>query len=151
MGVDPLPCGGVTEAEEAAKVSINNELVGGHVEAGEPLTQLSVVVEEIGRFSGVGTQVAPSGRPEQEISTYIGAVSVEVNSTDGVTITVAVPDWPGVRVRVLVVVAGVKLEVGMATENSHSVATFIGEAIGVDEEAPYGVVPTFCAAKTAVR
>jgi hypothetical protein len=37
-------------------------------------------------------QVAPSGRPEQEISTDIGAASADVNSTDGVTVTVADPD-----------------------------------------------------------
>jgi len=95
--------------------------VGGQVEAGEPLGQFSRVVERIWRFSGVGTQLAPSGRPEQEIETDIGAASVEVNSTDGVTVTVAVPDWPGVRVIVLAVEDGVRLV--MATENSHSVAT----------------------------
>jgi len=123
-----LPCGGVAEAEEAAYVSINNELVGGQT----PLRQLSGVVAEIERFSGVGTQVAPSGSPEQEIATYIGAVSVEVNSTDGVTVTVADPDWPGVRVIVLAVVEeGVRLET--ATENSHSAATVTAIA-GVDVE-----------------
>jgi hypothetical protein len=37
-------------------------------------------------------QEAPSGRPEQEIVTNIGAVSVEVNSTEGVTVMMAVPD-----------------------------------------------------------
>jgi hypothetical protein len=37
-------------------------------------------------------QEAPSGRPAQEIVTNIGAVNVEVNSTEGVTVTVAVPD-----------------------------------------------------------
>jgi hypothetical protein len=80
----------------------------------------------------VGTQVAPSGSPEQEIATYIGAVSVEVNSTDGVTVTVADPDWPGVRVIVLAVVEeGVRLET--ATENSHSAATVTAIA-GVDVE-----------------
>jgi hypothetical protein len=77
--------------------------------------------------------VAPSGRPEQEIATYIGAVSVEVYSTDGVTVTVADPDWPGVRVSVPAVVdEGVILE--MATENSHSVATLTAIA-GVEVEA----------------
>jgi hypothetical protein len=133
MGVDPLPCGGVAEAEEAAKVSINNELVGGQAEAGEPLGQLSGVVERISRFSGVGTQVAPSGRPEQEIETDIGAANAEVNSTDGVTVTVADPDWPGVRVSVPAVVdEGEILEI--ATENSHSVATLTRIA-GADVEA----------------
>ena len=128
-----MPCGGVAEAEEAAKVSINNELVGGQAEAGEPLGQLSGVVERISRFSGVGTQVAPSGRPEQEIETDIGAANAEVNSTDGVTVTVADPDWPGVRVSVPAVVdEGVILE--MATENSHSVATLTAIA-GVEVEA----------------
>jgi hypothetical protein len=133
MGVAPLPCGGVAEAEEAAKVSINNELVGGQAEAGEPLGQLSGVVERISRFSGVGTQVAPSGSPEQEIETDIGAANAEVNSTDGVTVTVADPDWPGVRVSVPAVVdEGVILEI--ATENSHSVATLTRIA-GADVEA----------------
>ena len=133
MGVDPLPCGGVAEAEEAAKVSINNELVGGQAEAGEPLGQLSGVVERISRFSGVGTQVAPSGRPEQEIETDIGAANAEVNSTDGVTVTVADPDWPGVRVSVPAVVdEGEIFE--MATVNSHSVAMLTTIA-GVDMEA----------------
>jgi hypothetical protein len=133
MGVDPLPCGGVAEAEEAAKVSINNELVGGQAEAGEPLGQLSGVVERISRFSGVGTQVAPSGRPEQEIETDIGAANAEVNSTDGVTVTVADPDWPGVRVSVPAVVdEGEILEI--AIENSHSVATLTRIA-GADVEA----------------
>jgi hypothetical protein len=133
MGVDPLPCGGVAEAEEAAKVSINNELVGGQAEAGEPLGQLSGGVERISRFSGVGTQVAPSGRPEQEIETDIGAANAEVNSTDGVTVTVADPDWPGVRVSVPAVVdEGEILEI--ATENSHSVATLTRIA-GADVEA----------------
>jgi hypothetical protein len=106
--------------------------VGGQVEAGEPLGQFSRVVERIWRFSGVGTQLAPSGRPEQEIETDIGAASVEVNSNDGVTVTVAVPDWPGVRVRVLAVVdEGVILV--MATENSHSVPTLT--AAGAEVEA----------------
>ena len=128
-----MPCGGVAEAEEAAKVSINNELVGGQAEAGEPLGQLSGVVERISRFSGVGTQVAPSGRPEQEIETDIGAANAEVNSTDGVTVTVADPDWPGVRVSVPAVVdEGEILEI--ATENSHSVATLTRIA-GADVEA----------------
>jgi hypothetical protein len=133
MGADPLPDAGAAEAEEAAKVSIKIELVGGQADASEPLGQLSGVVDRISRFSGVGTQVAPSGRPEQEIATYIGAVSVEVYSTDGVTVTVADPDWPGVRVSVPAVVdEGVILE--MATENSHSVATLTAIA-GVEVEA----------------
>jgi hypothetical protein len=53
----------------------------------------------------------------------MGAVNVEVNSVDGATIMVNDPVWPAVRVRVLVVEAGVKLEVGMVTVNSHSVVT----------------------------
>jgi hypothetical protein len=53
-------------------------LVGGQTEAGEPLGQLSRVVERISRLSGVALQVAPSGRPEQERVTNIGAVNVEV-------------------------------------------------------------------------
>jgi hypothetical protein len=77
--------------------------------------------------------VAPSGRPEQEIETDIGAANAEVNSTDGVTVTVADPDWPGVRVSVPAVVdEGEILEI--ATENSHSVATLTRIA-GADVEA----------------
>jgi hypothetical protein len=53
-------------------------LVGGHVEGSEPLGQLSRVVERISRFSGVELHVAPSGSPEQERVTNIGAVNVEV-------------------------------------------------------------------------
>jgi hypothetical protein len=56
-----------------------------------------------------------------------------VYSTDGVTVTVADPDWPGVRVSVPAVVdEGVILET--ATENSHSVATLTAIA-GVEVEA----------------
>jgi hypothetical protein len=124
MGLELLVCrfAGAAEALEAAYVSITIELVGGQAEAAEPLGQLSGVVARISRFSGVAMQVAPSGRPEQEIVTNIGAVNVEVNSTEGVTVMVAVPDWPAVRVRVFAEVEdGVKLET--ATVNSHSVVT----------------------------
>jgi len=41
MGADPLPDAGAAEAEEAAKVSIKIELVGGQADASEPLGQLS--------------------------------------------------------------------------------------------------------------
>ena len=97
-------------------------LVGGQEEAGEPLGQLSRVEERISRFSGVALQAAPSGSPEQESVTNIGAVNEEVNSTEGTTVMVNDPDWPAVRVRVLVAVeAGVKSE--RATVNSHAVVT----------------------------
>jgi hypothetical protein len=97
-------------------------LLGGQEEAGEPLRQLSGVVERISRFSGVATQAAPSGRPEHESVTNIGAVNVDVNSTDGTTVMVNDPDWPAVRVRVLAADEdGEKPET--PTENSHSVAT----------------------------
>jgi hypothetical protein len=76
-------------------------LVGGHEEAGEPLRQLSGVVERISRFSGVELHAAPSGRPEQERVTNMGAVNVEVYSTDGTTAMATEPAWPAVRVRVL--------------------------------------------------
>jgi hypothetical protein len=97
-------------------------LVGGHVEGSDPVGQLSRVVGSNSRFSGVAMQLAPSGSPEQESVTNIGAVSVEVYSNDGVIVTVSDPAWPGVSVSVLAVVdAGVKLE--SATVNSHSVVT----------------------------
>lgn len=97
-------------------------LVGGQAEAGEPLGQLSGVVGRISRFSGVALQAAPSGRPEQESVTNIGAVNEEVNSTEGTTVMVKEPDWPAVRVRVLAAdEEGEKLET--PTVNSHSVAT----------------------------
>jgi hypothetical protein len=66
-------------------------LVGGHEEAGEPLGQVSGVVERISRFSGVELQAAPSGRPEQERVTNKGADNVEVYSTDGTTVMVNDP------------------------------------------------------------
>jgi hypothetical protein len=107
-------------------------LMGGHAEAADPLGQLSGVVERISTFAGVKLQEASSGRPEQESVTNMGAVNVDVNSTDGVTATVTVPAWPGVRVRVFAVVeAGVILE--MATVYSHCVATFARIA-GVEVE-----------------
>jgi hypothetical protein len=107
------------------------ELVGGHAEGSEPLGQLSVVVGSISRFSGVAMQEAPSGRPEQESVTNIGAVNVEVYSTDGATVTVSDPVWPAVRVRVFAEVeAGVILE--RATVNSHSVATLTSTAVDVE-------------------
>src|ERR1039458_6841735 len=106
------------------------ELVGGHAEGSEPLGQLPGVVERISRFSGMALQVAPSGRPEQESVTNIGAVNVEVNSTEGATVIVNDPDWPAVRVRVLAVEAGLKLET--ATVNSHSVATLTSTADEVE-------------------
>jgi hypothetical protein len=82
-------------------------LVGGHEEVGEPLGQLSGVVERISTFSGVAAQVAPSGRPEQARVTNMGADNVEANSADdGATIIVNDPAWPAVRVRVLAVEAG---------------------------------------------
>jgi hypothetical protein len=81
-----------------------------------------VVVLRISTFSGVKLQEALSGRPAQESVTDIGAVNKEVNSIEGETVTVAVPDWPGVRIRVFAaVVAGMKFE--RATVNSHCVAT----------------------------
>jgi hypothetical protein len=108
-------------------------LVGGQAEAGEPLRQLSGVVERISRFSGVALHVAPSGRLEQESVTNIGAVNEEVNSTDGATVMVKVPDWPAVRVRVLAADEdGEKLET--ATVNSHSVVTLTAIA-GEEDEA----------------
>jgi hypothetical protein len=108
-------------------------LVGGQEEAGEPLRQLSGVVERISRFSGVALQEAPSGRPEQERVTNMGAVNVEVYSTDGATVMVNDPAWPAVRVRVLAAEEdGLKLET--PTENSHSVATLTSTA-GVEVEA----------------
>jgi hypothetical protein len=97
------------------------ELVGGQMDAAEPLRQLLRVVERISRFSGVALHVAPSGRPEQERVTNMGAVNVEVKSTDGTTVMVKDPDWPAVRVRVLAVEAGEKLDI--PTVNSHSVMT----------------------------
>jgi tricorn protease-like protein len=108
-------------------------LVGGQTEAGEELRQPSRVVERISRFSGVELHVAPSGSPEQERVTKMGAVNVEVNSTDGATIMVNDPDWPAVSVRVLAVEEdGVKLEVGIATVNSHSVGTLTSTADEVE-------------------
>jgi hypothetical protein len=97
------------------------ELVGGQAEAGEPLAQISGVVERISRFSGVALQAAPSGRPEQERVTNMGPVSVEVNSMEGTTVMVNDPDWPAVRVSVLAVEEGDKLET--PTVNSHCVET----------------------------
>jgi hypothetical protein len=106
-------------------------LVGGHAEGREPLGQLPGVVERISRFSGVALQAAPSGRPEQESVTNMGAVNVEVYSTDGATVMVNDPAWPAVRVRVLAAVeAGLKLET--ATVNSHSVGTLTGTADEVE-------------------
>jgi len=106
-------------------------LVGGQEEAGEPLGQLSGVVERISRFSGVALQAAPSGSPEQESVTNIGAVNEEVNSTEGTTVMVNDPDWPAVRVRVLAVVEdGVKLE--RATVNSHTVVTLTSTGVEVE-------------------
>jgi hypothetical protein len=119
-------------------------LVGGQEEAGEPLRQLSGVVERISRLSGVAAQAAPSGRPEQERVTNMGAVNVEVYSTDGATVMVNDPAWPAVSVRVLAVEAGEKLET--PTVNSHSVATLTSTA-GVEVEALKPVVPV----KFAVR
>jgi hypothetical protein len=106
-------------------------LVGGHAEGSEPLGQLSGVVERISTFSGVALQVAPSGRPEQARVTNMGADNVEVNSTDGTTVMVNEPAWPAVRVRVLAVETGEKLET--PTVNSHCVATLTAIA-GVEVE-----------------
>jgi hypothetical protein len=124
MGLEPFlrRFVGAAETLEAAYVPITIELVGGQAEGAEPLGQLSGVVGRISRFSGVEMHEAPSGSPEHEIVTNIGAVSVDVNSTEGVTVMVAVPDWPAVRVRVFdEAEVGVRLE--MATVNSHSVVT----------------------------
>jgi hypothetical protein len=118
-------------------------LVGGQAEAGEPLRQLSRVVERISRFSGVALHVAPSGRPEQERVTNMGAVNVEVKSTDGTTVMVKDPDWPAVRVRVLAAEAGEKLET--PTVNSHCVVTVT--VTGDEVEAAKPVIPV----KFAVR
>jgi hypothetical protein len=108
-------------------------LVGGQEEAGEPLGQVSGVVERISRFSGVALQAAPSGSPEQERVTNMGAVNMEVYSTDGATVMVNDPAWPAVSVRVLAAEEdGLKLET--PTVNSHSVATLTSTA-GVEVEA----------------
>jgi hypothetical protein len=85
------------------------------------------VVERISRFSGVALQVAPSGSPVQARVTNMGAVNVEVNSTDGAMVIVNEPAWPAVRVRVLAAVEeGMKLET--PTVNSHCVVTLTARA-----------------------
>jgi hypothetical protein len=93
------------------------------------LVSAPVVVERISTFSGVKPQVAPSGRPEQESVTNIGAVSVAANPGNGMTDTVADPDWPAVRV-FMGFVAGVISET--AGIKSHSAVTFTGTVADVE-------------------
>jgi hypothetical protein len=95
------------------------------------LVSAPVVVERISTFSGVKEQVAPSGRPEQESVTNIGAVSVAANPGKGITETVAVPDWPAVRV-FTGEVAGVKFEA--AGIKSHDAVTLTDAAVEVEPE-----------------
>jgi hypothetical protein len=91
------------------------------------LVRGSVVVESISGLCGVKLQEASSGSPAQEIVTSIGCVNVDVNSSDGVMLTVTVPASPGVRIRELEVdVPPKKFEV--VTVNSHCVATLTATA-----------------------
>jgi hypothetical protein len=72
----------------------------------------------ISTFSGAKTQAAWSGRPEQESVTNAGPLSAATYDSSGTTVTVAVPDWPGVKVFGGVVV-GARLETVTAIPVSH--------------------------------
>ena len=87
------------------------ELVGGQEAGGDPAVQLVGVDARISRFSGVKVQADSSGRPEQESVTNMGAVNVALFC--GVMVTVAVPEFPGMRVS-----AGVEAGERLETETA---------------------------------
>jgi len=68
------------------------ELTGGQLEAGEPVGQLTGVVDRISILSGVKAHEERLGRPAHESVTNIGAVKAALSS--GVMVTAIVPDVP---------------------------------------------------------
>jgi hypothetical protein len=90
----------------------------------------------ISRSAGVKAQDDSLGRPEQETVMNDGAPVVfkeATNSWDGVTVTVAVPDWPGVSV-IAEEVDGAIFETEIANAVVH--CELIAADAGMDVEGP---------------